>query len=92
MAVLKDDEVDRLERAAQAASGPGREVGGWGCKEKQGAAWLVSSGASSPCDAAQGGMAGFSSGACSPCAAAALCTLLARPSCPSRHRHLPSRR
>ncbi len=25
-AVLKDDEVDRLERAAQAASGPGREV------------------------------------------------------------------
>ena len=30
LAVLKDDEVDRLERAAQAASGPGREVGGSG--------------------------------------------------------------
>lgn len=29
LAVLKDDEVDRLERAAQAASGPGREVRCW---------------------------------------------------------------
>lgn len=27
LAVLKDDEVDRLERAAAAASGPGRQVG-----------------------------------------------------------------
>ena len=30
LAVLKDDEVDRLERAGAAASGPGRQVGARG--------------------------------------------------------------
>lgn len=31
-AVLKDDEVDRLERASQAASGPSRQVGNFGAR------------------------------------------------------------